>query len=143
MVARLTLNQDASVRIREPVPCSKGEKMFQEFCSFIEDIYGGSHKIITTPMGLKILRIENGADIFQIYLADKERFGKWKLYHRNHGRFLDGSYGWHLQIECNDLSYAMFVAYKHSFDKENDLWSRKEDYKRFITDWRRYCEQII
>ncbi len=117
--------------------------MLQKFCSFIEDIYGGSHRIVINSMGLKILKIENGADVFNICLADKIRFGKWNLYHRNCGKFLDGTYGYHLQTKCSDLSYALFIAYKHSFDKENGLWSQKEDYERLMIDWRKYCEQVV
>lgn len=114
--------------------------MLNDFCSFVESIWGGSHKIITDLIGLKVLEIQNGHDMFHISLADKERFGKFSLYHRNYGKFLNGSYGWHLQCKCWTLSYAIVQAYGHSFHKDNDLWLNKEDYDRLMADWRKYCE---
>lgn len=63
--------------------------MLNDFCSFVESIWGGSHKIITDLIGLKVLEIQNGHDMFHISLADKERFGKFSLYHRNYGKFFE------------------------------------------------------
>lgn len=118
--------------------------MLAEFCTYCEEILGGSHEFIKHPMGYNILVIANGEDKFKINLSDKFRFGKFNLSHRNSGRFLNGNYGYHVQTTTRELSYAIFVAYSHNFHKENHIFWSQKDYKRFMQDWRRYCnEQIV
>lgn len=87
--------------------------MLTEFLSFCEDIYGGTHSFETTPMGFKLLVIENGTDKFKINLSDKDRFGKFNLSHRSNARLLNGNYAYHIQVKAKELSYAIFAAYAH------------------------------
>ena len=118
--------------------------MLTDFCSFLEELYGGTHYFTKHPMGYDILVIENGYDKFKINLTDKDRFGKFTLFHRNFGAFLDGTYAYHKQVEGRDLSYILFCAYQHDFAKKNGISWNKENYQRLMQDWRRYCnEQII
>lgn len=110
-----------------------------EFCSYLEGFYGGRHWIEKNSLGLHTLYIENGQDRFHIHLADKLRFGRYDLYHRNYGRRLDGTWPSHRQLTCSDLSFAIFSAYSHAFSKENGIWLVKEDYHAFMQDWKKFC----
>lgn len=111
--------------------------MLTDFCSFCEDIYGGSHYIETTPMGFKVLVIENSTDKFKINLSDKMRFDKFNLSHRSNSRLLDGGYAYHVQARVRELSYAIFMAYAHFFHKSRHILWTQEDYQRFMQDWKR------
>ena len=113
-------------------------KLFNAYCSFCEAIYGGSHSIRKNSLGYETLYIENGHDVFKICLADKIRFGKYDLFHRNWGERLGGGYNWHLQIKCYDLGYAILMAYVHELSKEAKLTDNTGlDYKRFLADFRK------
>lgn len=112
--------------------------MLSKFCSYIESIYGGRHWIETGFLGLKILYIENGEDRFRIHLADKIRFGKYDLYHRNSGKRLDGTWPYHKQSDGYDLAYVIYNAYIHDFNKKYGIWVKQGDYKRFMSDYKKF-----
>lgn len=118
--------------------------MFAEFCSFLEDIYGGSHYLTKDTLGFPLLIINNGTDKFKINLFDKTRFGYYTLFHRNSGKFLDGKYGYHFQAKSWNMSYVIFVAYQHLMTKEIGVRLSADDYNRLMQDWRRSrIEQIV
>lgn len=118
--------------------------MFTEFCSFLEDIYGGSHYLTKDTLGFPFLIIENGTDKFKINLFDKTRFGHYTLFHWNSGKFLDGKYGYHFQAKSRNISYLIFIAYQHLPTKEIGVRFSTDDYSRLMRDWRRSCiEQIV
>ena len=116
-----------------------GEKLqlFDTYCSFREEIYGGSHSFTKNGLGLDVLYIISGHDHFKICLADKTRFGKYDLYHRNWGEKLGGGYNWHKQATCRDIGKAIFSAYQHEISKECRLRdSLRDDYDRFLADFK-------
>lgn len=118
--------------------------MFTEFCSFLEEIYGGSHYLTKDTLGFPLLIIENETDKFKINLFDKTRFGYYTLFHRNFSKFLNGNYGYHFQAKSRNLSYVIFVAYQHYITKQIGVRFCADDYNRLMEDWRRCCrEQII
>lgn len=115
--------------------------MLSNYCSFVESIYGGKHWIKTDSLGLTVLYIENGPDRFRIHLADKARFRKYDLYHRNYGKRLDGTWPYHKQLSAYDLGYTIFAAYSHDFNKKANLFNSFEDYHRLLQDFWRSCEK--
>lgn len=68
--------------------------MFTEFCTFLEDLYGGMHYLQETDFG-NILYIENDSDRFKINLTDKSRFGKYTLFHQSDKRDENGCLRFH------------------------------------------------
>lgn len=114
--------------------------MLTEFFEFCEGIYGGAHEIFKSQLGHTIVRIRANGDVFHINLADKERFGKFDLVHQNKCRSDDGKYWFHRQLRAFDLSFAIYAAYSHGFNKVNSIPFNVDDYKRFMTDWRLNCD---
>lgn len=110
--------------------------MFTEFLNFVESIYGGIHVIETSTMGHSILIIENGRDKFKVNLSDKDRFGKYTLYHRDYGKKLDGRWCYHPQIRSRNLSYIIWISYTHDFNKSIGIFDNRENYERFFQDWK-------
>lgn len=115
--------------------------MFSEFCTFIENIYGGKHWLTTDELGLTVLYIENGCDRFRVHLADKARFRKYDLYHRNYGKRLDGTWPYHRQFSSIDLGYIIYAAYTHDFNKEVGIFNSNEDYRKLLQDFWRSCKK--
>lgn len=115
--------------------------MLSDYCSFVESIYGGRHWFETDVLGLIVLYIENGPDRFRIHLADKLRFRKYDLYHRNSGKRLDGTWPYHKQFSAFDLGYAIFAAYSHDFNKQVGIFITFDDYRSLLRDYWRSCEK--
>lgn len=111
--------------------------MFEEFLTWCEDLYDGSHKFFKSQLGHTILRIRANGDCFHINLSDKYRFGKYDLTHQNKHRGDDGKYWFHRQLRAYDLSFAIYAAYTHNFNKQNEIPFDAADYHAFMSDWRR------
>lgn len=117
--------------------------MFTEFCAFLEDLYGGMHYLRETDFGT-ILYIENGPDKFKINLTDKNRFGKYTLFHQSDKKDKSGHVRFHSQLKTRNLHCAIFVAYAHQVHKNNNIYWHQEDIDRLMEDWRAWINgQIV
>ena len=87
--------------------------------------YGGKYKIEN-----QCLRMWCGPDEFYLRLDDCARFGFYTLVHRNTCR----KKHFHTQAKCNNLHYAIFLAYTHHIGKTNNLPNNTEDYHYFVSD---------
>lgn len=110
------------------------------FAKFLADLYGGEYKVTTNSFGHKILVINVDEDVFKINLTDKTRFGQYDLYHRNSGRNLQGNYNYHRQGQFYSLSFAMYLAWTHKFNKDLGIPYNKEDYERLMSDYKKSLE---
>ena len=112
-------------------------QLFDAYCSFCEGIYGGLHYTKINPVGYETLYIENGHDHFKVCLADKTRFEKYDLFHRNWGARLGGAYDWHKQGSFFTLGFAIFMAYSPEVGKTTRIPTKYKDYERFLADFHR------
>ena len=71
-------------------------------------------------------------------MADKVRFGEYTLFHRAFGANLNGTYSWHVQIKSKSLNFLIYSAFVHDFNKYNNIPYNREDYLRFIKDYKKY-----
>lgn len=116
--------------------------MFDIYLNYCEETFGGSHKFTKNGLGYDVLNIHNNRDNFKIVLADKARFGEYTLFHRAYGARLDDSYEWHVQLKSKHLDFLIYCAFAHDFNKYNDIPYNREDYLRFIKDYRKYISEI-
>lgn len=110
--------------------------MFEEFCSWLESIYGGRHYFTTNSFGHKLLWIENEKDKFFINLTDRDRFGKFTLFHKN-----KRNEHFHKQYDSYHMDRALIRAYRHSMHKTYGILEQEEDTKRMKKDWLRYLRE--
>lgn len=113
-----------------------------EFAQFLIELYGGKYHVTTNTLGHKILVINVDEDVFKINLSDKTRFGKFDLFHRNSGRDLQGNYHYHRQGQFYTLSFAMYIAWTHKFNKDLGIPFNKEDYERLMQDYKKSLENV-
>lgn len=116
--------------------------MFDIYLNYCEETFGGSHKFTKNGLGYDVLNIHNNRDDFKIVLADKARFGEYTLFHRAYGARLDGSYEWHVQLRSKHLDFLIYCAFAHDFNKYNNIPYNREDYWRFIKDYKKYISEI-
>lgn len=112
--------------------------MFDIYLKYCEEIFGGEHKFTKNALGYDVLNIHNNRDNFKIVLADKVRFGEYTLFHRAFGANLNGTYNWHIQIKSKNLDFLIYSAFVHDFNKYNNIPYNREDYLRFIKDYKKY-----
>ena len=112
--------------------------MFDIYLKYCEEIFGGYHKFTKNNLGYDVLNIHNNRDDFKIVLADKVRFGEYTLFHRAFGANLNGTYNWHVQIKSKSLDFLIYSAFVHDFNKYNNILYNREDYLRFIKDYKKY-----
>lgn len=117
--------------------------MLREFLEFCEDIYGGTHEFYKSRLGHTILRIRANGDQFHVNLSDKERFGKFDLSHQNKHKNDDGKYWFHRQLQGRDLSFVIYAAYTHGFNKVNGIPFSGDDYRRFLADWKKTADRRV
>lgn len=121
----------------------KNFSIFDAYCSFCEELYGGFHSFGKNGLGLDVLYITSKHEHFKICLTDKIRFGKYDLYHRNWGEKIGGGYNWHKQATCFNIGKAIFSAYQHNLSKECQLKdSLRDDYNRFLADFKKSLYKI-
>lgn len=101
-----------------------------EFC---QELYGGTYSEKGDLLFLNI-----GKDLFRINLTDRERFGKYAIYHQSSALRLDNKPAFHKQCESLTFDYALFICFTHDFNKSNQLYNKKEDFTRFKEDLKKY-----
>ena len=79
--------------------------------------------------------IKNEKDNFKVNLTDKQRFGEYTLFHKNHYYDLNN---YHTQGKYKDLHFLIFVAATHSINKEVGIKSTAEDWFAFKKDALKY-----
>lgn len=111
--------------------------ILEEFCTFLENIYGGTHTILHSKLKFDFLIIENESDKFKINLSDKTRFGYFTLFHRDSSRTLEGLDKYHFQGKSRNLSYLIFMAYQHHMTRKYHILFNTNDYNRLMRDWQK------
>ena len=106
------------------------QKTILNYCIYC---YGGSYKIEGN-----LVRIFVEDDEFYINVADRRRFGKYTIYHRNEGRHLDGIRRFHVQTHTTHLPHAFFICFTHAFNKKYKILNQPGDFARFQEDALKY-----
>jgi hypothetical protein len=87
------------------------------------------------------LYVEVDGDKFRVNLTDKQRFGYYTFFHRDSGHRLDGKWYYHTQLKDKCLAHGLFLIWCHKMNKENNIWSTAEDWKRFVNDAYKYATE--